>query len=282
MVTKKRRLKSSLQFGNIIQGKITGMGATERLYLQDSYCFEAQAVVRAIQAGSLAFDRTCFYPGGGGQPSDEGFARLESGQVLEIASAHADENEIIWHTCLTPPPLNILEQSVQLVLNKDRRMARMRYHTVLHILNTLALREYQGWITGVQIGVDYSRIDFNLENFSAAMCAELEQKVNAVIAGGHTIKSYAIPEEEFRRRADLLRTLEVSPPISHGHVRVVEIEGFDAQACGGTHVHNTSEAGKFSIFRTENKGRINKRLYVRLEQVEIASLRDATRSPPPF
>ena len=145
-------------------------------------------------------------------------------------------------------------------------MALMRYHTVLHILNTLTLRDYQGWITGVQIGVEYSRIDFKLEHFPAAMCAALEQKVNAVIAGGHSIKSYAIPEEQFRRRADLLRTLEVSPPIRHGQVRVVEIEGFDAQACGGTHVHNTAEVGRFSIFRTENKGRINKRLYVRLEQ----------------
>jgi misacylated tRNA(Ala) deacylase len=243
------------------------MPATERLYLQDSYCFEAEALVSAVQPDSLAFDRTCFYPGGGGQPADEGFARLKSGLVLEITSAHADADEIIWHTCQTPPHLVLLGQSVQLVLNKDRRMALMRYHTVLHILNTIALRDFQGWITGVQIGVEYSRIDFKLENFSAAVCAELEQKVNAVIAGNHTIKSYTIPEDEFRRREDLLRTLEVKPPISHGQVRVVEIEGFDAQACGGTHVHSTCEAGKFSIFRTENKGRINKRLYVRLEQV---------------
>jgi misacylated tRNA(Ala) deacylase len=56
------------------------------------------------------------------------------------------------------------------------------------------------------------------------------------------------------------------PPVSGGHVRVVEIEGFDAQACGGTHASNTSEVGTFSIFRTENKGKINKRLYVRLER----------------
>jgi misacylated tRNA(Ala) deacylase len=49
-------------------------------------------------------------------------------------------------------------------------------------------------------------------------------------------------------------------------VRVVAIEGFDAQACGGTHVPATSHVGRFSIFRTENKGRINKRLYVRLER----------------
>jgi misacylated tRNA(Ala) deacylase len=243
------------------------MPASERLYLQDSYCFEAEAIVSAIRPDSLAFDRTCFYPGGGGQPSDEGSARLKSGEVLVIVSAHADADEIIWHTCETPPPSAILGQSVRLVLNKDRRLALMRYHTVLHILNTIALRDYQGWITGVQIGVDYSRIDFKLENFSAAICAELEQKVNAIIAANHAIKSYAIPEAEFRRREDLLRTLEVKPPISHGLVRVVEIEGFDAQACGGTHVHSTSEAGRFSIFRTENKGRINKRLYVRLEQM---------------
>jgi misacylated tRNA(Ala) deacylase len=243
------------------------MPASERLYLQDSYCFEAEAVVNAVSPDSLAFDRTCFYPGGGGQPADEGHARLESGQVLEIVSAHADGDEIIWHTCRTSPPPASLGQSVRLVLNKDRRMALMRYHTVLHILNTIALHDYQGWITGVQIGVDYSRIDFKLENFSAAVCVELEQKVNAIIAGNLTIKSYAIPEDEFHRRGDLLRTLEVKPPISHGQVRVVEIEGFDAQACGGTHVHSTCEAGKFSIFRTENKGRINKRLYVRLEPV---------------
>jgi misacylated tRNA(Ala) deacylase len=134
-------------------------------------------------------------------------------------------------------------------------------------LNTLALRDYRGWITGVQIGVDYSRIDFKLENFSAALCLELEKKVNLVLEEDHALRSYSIPEEEFRKREDLLRTLEVKPPISHGQVRVEEIEGFDAQACGGTHVHTTAEVGRFSIFRTENKGRINKRLYVRLEQV---------------
>ena len=246
--------------------KIMGMPVTERLYLQDSYCFEAEALVSAIQPDSLAFDRTCFYPGGGGQPADEGFAKLKNGEKLEITCAHADADEIIWHTSQTPPPLNLLGQPVRLILNKDRRLMLMRYHTVLHILNTLALREYQGWITGVQIGVEYSRIDFKLENFSAAVCAELEQKVNAVIAGKPMVKTYAIPEDEFRQRTDLLRTLEVKPPISHGQVRVVEIVGFDAQACGGTHVHSASECGKFSIFRMENKGKINKRLYVRLEQ----------------
>ena len=239
--------------------------ATGRLYLQDGYCFETDAIVIAIEGQNLAFNQTCFFPGGGGQPPDEGILRLKSGVMLEITSVHADPDEIIWHTCKPPPPLNILGLSARLILDKERRLALMRFHTVLHILNSIALRDYDAWITGVQIGVEYSRIDFKLENFSTALCSELEKKVNTVLEENHALRSYSITEAEFRVRADLLRTLEVKPPISHGQVRVVEIEGFDAQACGGTHIYSTAEVGRFSIFRTENKGRINKRLYVRLD-----------------
>jgi misacylated tRNA(Ala) deacylase len=239
--------------------------ATTRLYLHDDHSLEADATVVAVQENSVAFNQTCFYPGGGGQPPDEGFVSVMSGEVLEIVSVHADPDEIIWHTSKSPPLPNILGQSARLILNKERRLALMRYHTVLHVLNTIALRDYGGWITGVQIAADYSRIDFKLDGFSTVICAEMERKVNAVLDGNHVLKAYYITEEEFRKRDDLLRTLEAKPPISRGQVRVVEIQGFDAQACGGTHVRSTSEVGRFSIFRTENKGKINKRLYVRLD-----------------
>ena len=94
----------------------------------------------------------------------------------------------------------------------------------------------------------------------------LSEYVNAVLDANRPLKSYYISEDEFRRREDLLRTLEAKPPVMNGRVRVVEIEGFDAQACGGTHVPLTSNVGRLSIFRTENKGRINKRIYVRLDR----------------
>ncbi len=236
---------------------------TARLYLQDEHCFETDAIVVAVRGGAIACDRTCFYPGGGGQPPDQGRVALLGGQVLEIGSVHSDADEVVWHAVETPPT-DIVGQSVRLSLNRERRTALARYHTVLHVLNTVAFRDYAGWITGVQIGVDYSRIDFKLEDFSAALCADLERKVNAVLEADRALRAYTISEEQFRQRDDLLRTLEVRPPVVDGRVRVVEIEGFDAQACGGTHVGTTSQVGRFSIFRTENKGRINKRLYVRL------------------
>jgi len=220
-----------------------------------------------VRDHALAFDRTCFYPGGGGQPPDDGTARVADGELFEIVSARVDRDEIVWHVTRSPAPPSLVGRPAKLHVNKERRLALTRYHTVLHVLNTIALRDYGGWITGVQIGVDQSRIDFKLDSLSAAMCAELEGKVNAVLAGNHALKAYYLSEEEFRRRDDLLRTLEARPPVSDGRVRVVEIQGFDAQACGGTHVGSTSEVGRFAIVRTENKGRINKRLYVRLHHV---------------
>jgi len=242
------------------------MHPTTRLYLDDDHCLEAEATVVAVRETSIAFDRTCFYPGGGGQPPDQGSVRLSSGALLEIDSAHADDDEIVWHVSRSALPPDLVGQTARLTVQRDRRLALTRYHTVLHVLNSIALRDYDGWITGVQIATEYSRIDFKLEGFSAALCAELEKKVNAVLEGNHPLKAYYIAEEEFRRRDDLLRTLEVKPPVLQGRVRVVEIERFDAQACGGTHVSATSEVLRLSIFPTENKGRINKRLYVRLEQ----------------
>ena len=241
------------------------MRATNRLYLQNDHAFEAEATVLAVQQRSMAFDQTCFYPGGGGQPSDEGSAALGNGMTLEIVSAHAGSDDVVWHTSTSPPPPEIVGQPATLMVNRAKRIAFARYHTVLHVLNTIVLRNYGGWITGAQIATDYSRIDFKLDKFSAAVCRELEQKVNAVLEEHHEVRSYYVNEDEFRRRTDLLRTLEAKPPVRDGHVRIVEIQGFDAQACGGTHVGTTTDVGRFSIVRTENKGKINKRLYVRLE-----------------
>lgn len=195
----------------------------------------------------------------------QGTITLSSGQVLEVAAARVDGAEVVWHVVSGLLTSGLVGQSAKLRVNRKRRVALARHHTVLHVLNTIALRDYAAWITGVQIGVDYSRIDFKWEGFSAAVCGDMENKVNAVLRGNHSLKSYYIAEDEFQKRPDLLRTLEVKPPVIAGRVRVVEIVGFDVQACGGTHAGATGELGRFSIFRTENKGKINKRLYIRLD-----------------
>jgi misacylated tRNA(Ala) deacylase len=99
---------------------------------------------------------------------------------------------------------------------------------------------------------------------SASLCADLQTRVNEVVQADRSVRARLIDEGEFRQRPELRRTLDATPPVLDGQVRIVEIEGFDAQACGGTHVAGTADIGTLSIYKTENKGRINKRLYVRL------------------
>lgn len=245
------------------------MSASQRLYLHDELCSHCTARIIALQDGAFATDSSCFYPGGGGQPSDCGSVQLGEGISLPVIAAYADEDGLVWHqfgadASASDRPLLSIGQTVQLQIDAARRLVLSRYHTVLHVLNTIALRDYGGWMTGAQIGPDYSRIDFKIENFSRQLASELEAKVNQVISQPHAIRAFYLSEQDFLRRDDLLRTLKVAPPVVNQQVRVVEIAGFDMQACGGTHVHDTTELGVFSIFKCENNGKINKRFYVRL------------------
>ena len=127
------------------------------------------------------------------------------------------------------------------------------------------LRDTAG-MTGCQLGPDQSRIDFKLPAFTRDQLPELEARVNEVIVRGHSVTSSAIDEEEYRGRPELVRTLNVVPPVVDGKVRIVTMAGFDAQACGGTHVHSTTEIGRARLVKFDNKGKDNKRFYWRLEE----------------
>lgn len=241
---------------------------TERLYLDDAYCWENDALVQAVDGCDLILDRTCMYPGGGGQPADTGEITLQSGAAISVLGALKGQDGGINHRCASPPPLGLAGTPCKVRLDGERRLNLMRYHTALHVFNTVMLREFNGWITGVGIGPAESRIDFKVDNYSDEMRRRLEREVNVILEKDSPVKAYYITGEEFRNRPDLLRTLEAKPPIENERVRVVEIEGFEAQACGGTHVRSTKEVGSLAIKKVDNKGRNNRRFYVTLSAVE--------------
>jgi misacylated tRNA(Ala) deacylase len=237
---------------------------TEKLYLTDGYCFENEAQVLQVAGRDIVLDATCFYPGGGGQPPDSGSISIPDGSEIRIEScSKAPDGSIVHHLAEEPPPA-LVGKRCRLRLDAERRMAIMRYHTALHVFNTVMLRTFDGWITGAGMEADHAHLDFKVEGYAEEMCARLEKEVNDVLSRNLPIRDYHIPEAEFRSRQDLLRTLEAAPPIESGRVRVVEITGFEAQACGGTHVKNTAEVGLLNITKVRSKGRINRRFYVAL------------------
>jgi misacylated tRNA(Ala) deacylase len=254
------------------------LSPTKRLYWDDDHRLETEAVVVAVRDNSVALDQTCCYAGGGGQPPDHGTLEVQTA-TLTVMGVKSDADGVLWHECSSNGEAGWVGSKAKLAVDRIRRTALSRYHTVLHLVNTIALRDYGAWITGAQIDVEYARIDFKWDGLSPSVCADVEAKVNAEIAAGRRIRAYSLTEAEFSARPELLRTLEVRPPVIGGRVRVVEIQGFDAQACGGTHVDATGELGRFSVQRTENKGRINKRLYVRLDQPDYFASTRQKSSP---
>lgn len=228
-----------------------------RLYLDDAYRREFDAEVVESAGGACVLTSTAFHPGGGGQPCDRG-ALIVGGERFEIAAVREDDAGRIWHqigrdTARGEPVVGVVDWTF--------RHALMRHHALMHVVNTIALRDHGGLITGVQLGADRSRIDLRIAGFSRAQLPAFEERVNEVIARNLAITSSVISEAEYRARPDLIRTLDVLPPVVDGVVRVVEIAGFDAQACGGTHVHTTAEIGTARVERWDNKGKDNKRFY---------------------
>jgi misacylated tRNA(Ala) deacylase len=228
-----------------------------RLYLEDPYLRAFDAEVVACADGRCLLTRTAFFPGGGGQPADRGHLVL-GGERLPVTQVHEDEAGAIWHEL--PRALDP-GTAVQGELDWPYRYALMRHHGLMHVVNAVAREHYAGTITGVQIGPDRSRIDFKLSGFGREQLPELEARVNEVLRRDLPVRSSYVTEAEFRSRPELVRTLNVLPPVVDGKVRVVEMAGFDAQACGGTHVHSTSEIGATRIEKFDNKGKDNKRLY---------------------
>ncbi len=237
-----------------------------KLYLDDPYQRVFDAEVVASEGGRCALSRTAFYPGGGGQPADRGrlFTAAEALPVGEVSEDDAGE---VWHRVGRDLEAGT---AVRGEIDWAFRHGLMRAHALMHVVNTVARARFGGIITGGQWGTERSRIDFRLDRFAREQIPELEERVNAVLSRALPITSTTISEVEFRRRPDLVRTLDVKPPIIEGRVRVVEIAGFDTQACGGTHVHATSEIGRARIVKFENKGKDNKRFYW-----ELASPSDA-------
>ncbi|HEU5190045.1 MAG TPA: alanyl-tRNA editing protein [Methylomirabilota bacterium] len=230
---------------------------TLRLYLEDAYLREFDARVVASADGWWALSHSAFYPGGGGQPQDRGELVVEDRPLTVTAVREDEDGRRLWHHVGRDAAAGT---AVRGMLDWPYRYALMRHHALMHVVNTVAQRHFDGLITGVQLGPDRSRIDLRLRaGFDAA--AELEARVNDALAAPRGIAATVIPEAEYQARPDLIRTLNVRPPIVNGQVRVVTIDGFDAQACGGTHPHDTAEIGRAHIVKRENKGRDNKRFY---------------------
>jgi len=233
---------------------------TELLCQTDSYLHEFEAQVVEVVEGGVVLDRTAFYPSGGGQPSDVGKLSSDEGE-WEVTKVKKESGRVVHKLNGDPPPVGT---AVRGALDWERRYQLMRTHTAMHVLCGVIWRDYQASVTGGNMEPLRGRMDFEFASLQRELVSEIEQKINVEIAAARPVSVRILPREEAFQIPDLIRTkINLLPP-QITQVRVVEIEGLDLQADGGTHVANTSEVGPIRIVDYKSKGRINKRLVVEL------------------
>ena len=233
---------------------------TEILCYADSYLREFEACVLDVTPKGVVLDRTAFYPGGGGQPSDTGVLRVD-GVEFPVTRISRVGGQTVHELDREPPPAGT---AVLGEIDWDRRYQLMRTHTALHILCGVVWRDYRAHVTGGNMTPLAARMDFELEQMSADFAGEVEGRINAEVAAARQIQIRTLAREEAFQIPDLIRTkINLLPPAIE-EIRTVDIVGLDLQADGGTHVANTSEVGHIRVVGHESKGRINKRLRIEI------------------
>jgi misacylated tRNA(Ala) deacylase len=235
---------------------------TELLYSTDAYLRSFGALVREVTPeGGIILDRTVFYPTGGGQPHDLGTLTWDGGaaQVVDVRKSGPQ----VIHALEGSPPL--VGAQVQGNIDWERRYALMRHHTALHSMSGVIYQLYGATVTGGQMYPDRARMDFLLPDLSQDRLQRIEARTNELLEEGHAVSVRFVSREEAFAIPDLIRTKINLLPDDIQEIRVVNIEGIDQQADGGTHVANTREVGRVRIARSENKGKGNKRLEIILE-----------------
>ncbi len=240
---------------------------TKQLYHTNSYLTECTATVTDVnkdEAGRAVFiilDQTIFYPNGGGQPHDTGvFTRVKDSKTFNVLFT-GNFNGQVSHQVdvegLTPGDI------IQAKIDWQRRYQLQRMHTACHVLSSVFVKEAGALITGNQLNIDQSRIDFSLETFDREKIQEYINKANDILATNQEVEVSFMHRSEAEKIPELSK-LAMGLKQGVSEIRVVKIGNIDTQADGGTHVKNTKEVGRVELIKCDNKGKSNRRLYFKL------------------
>jgi alanyl-tRNA synthetase len=218
---------------------------TKRLFFEDvaGLDFDARVVERREFEGhpAVVLDQTGFYAESGGQPWDLG--TIDGIPVLKVV----EDGTVIVHVLDRP----LAGEAVHGSIDGARRFDHMQQHTGQHVLSQAFVEILNGETKSFHMGAAVATLEIGIAAASDEALERVERRANAVIFQDRPVRTYFVEPDRIRD-VPLRR-----PPKVEGTVRVVEIEGFDYSACGGTHVRRTGEIGMIKITGTEKiRGRL--------------------------
>ncbi len=228
--------------------------------MDDSYIKEFEAEVISVTDDKyVVLDKTAFYPNGGGQPYDTGKI-LKDDEEFEVVYVGKFNNKISHE--VDKPGLKPGDK-IKGIINWERRYKLMRSHTAAHIISAVMHDMFNAKITGNQLSTEKIRIDFSLEDFDREKIMMAINKANEIIKSDLPVSISYMAREEALKDPSMVKLANAMPP-AVSTLRIISIGDFDKQADGGTHVHSTKEVGMIELIKAENKGKNNRRVYLRL------------------
>jgi alanyl-tRNA synthetase len=219
------------------------MQPTEKLYFTDSSVLIFPATVLSVTPADRGYevllDRTAFYPTGGGQPNDTG--ALGEARVIDVFE---DEAGMVRHVVSEQRSLEA-GQIIEGRVDAARRLDHMQQHSGQHILSQAFVQACGAETRSFHLGAQTSTIDIELETPTIEHMRAAEEAANAIIFEDRPMRIHLVNEEE---AAQLPLRKESAV---RGHIRVIEVEGFDWSPCGGTHAARAGQIGLIAIKKYE-------------------------------
>jgi alanyl-tRNA synthetase len=221
---------------------------TKKMYYDYDILDEFKAKVIGIEQDFVILDQTMFYPEGGGQIGDTGW--LNSVKVLDTKKI----GNVILHKVENPGLLKKGEEVTGKV-DWQRRLRITRHHTATHLI-TAAARKLFGkhiWQAGAKKEEDKAHIDLtHFQRFSNEDIEKIEKQVNEWVMQNHEIKAETLPRTIAEEKYGF--TIYQGGAVPGKELRIISIDGIDAEACGGTHhmLKRTGEIGYIKIVKREN------------------------------
>ncbi|MDG6910690.1 MAG: alanine--tRNA ligase, partial [Nitrososphaerota archaeon] len=218
---------------------------TKLWYYDDGSPFDFRAkVLKVFEGKYVVLDRTVFYPRGGGQEPDRG--SIGDAEVVDVEKY----GDVVIHKVRGTAPR--VGTTVQCSVDARRRRRITQIHTATHIINGAARRTLGPWVWQHSAfkEADYGRLDItHFAHLSQADIQKIEDLANEVVRKNMPVKSTLMPRGEAEQKYGF--RLYQGGVVPTGLLRVIDIGGWDIEACGGTHSRTTGEVGLVKITKAE-------------------------------
>ena len=222
---------------------------TRTLYYEDPFMKEFDAEVIKVIDDWVVLNQTVFYPEGGGQPYDTGVLTV-NGEEVKVTNVQK-VGKVILHR-VDRPELFKPGAKVHGRIDWERRIQHMRHHTGTHVLMGALVRVLgkHVWQAGSQLHTDWARLDIShYKRITEEELREIERLANRVVMENRKVTWEWLPRTEAEMKYGF--RLYQGGVVPGRVIRVLKIEDWDVQACGGTHLPNTGLIGPIKILRTE-------------------------------